>query len=462
MTANTNRYGLTRNIPANIKREVRQRSKFGCVICRNAIYVYEHIQPEFKDAHAHIPDCIALLCPTCHAKVTKKRIPKEVVQTQYEKIQQEVSAEPPRDSEYFVNHFQHLRVDIGKCKFSEHRAIINIDGIDILSYQMDEDSGRYVVTGRFFDSEGNKLFEIIDNEWIGPTDIWDIEQEGTRLVIRGGSRNILFDASKNEDNATLKINRLNMYVPPFNVLVQQERLIVRQHSFDHSCAALIEVEGDFSYGDCAIYLDSSETNVPELGAIKLVGGRGVWLEGTGIWFGFGNKSAVIRKVAVRNDGCKTRPTNHKNKSVYPSQEQNYFVVGRLETRLRKHPKWNEELFYLNGQKLFSKPISWGLIDNNEQGKVELFHISRDESEDFAVNEGFVGFYADDVLRQDWSDKVFEAEVLHEDEEGYSYARRVKISEVGERKVIARTNPQTGKPFHPQQFAGITPWKREKQ
>lgn len=459
MTAETNQFGLKRKIPADIRREVRQRSKFGCVICRSAIYQYEHILPEFKDAKEHHADNIALLCPTCHNNVTKKRIPKSVVQKHYAEVQQEVFNLPPRDSEYFVNHYQHLRVDIGKCKFNEHRAIINIDGIDVLSYRKDQESGGYVVTGRFYDSKGNKLFEIIDNEWIGPTDIWDVEQEGTRLVIRGGSRDILFDASKNEDTATLKINRLNMYVPPFNVVVQQGEVIVKQHAFDYSCTIQVGVEGDFNHGDCAIYLDSSETKVPQIGKVKMVGGKGIWLEGTGIWFGFGNQTALLRNVAVWNEGCKARSSKPKSKSVYPSAGQNYFVVGSLQTLRKKHPKWDEELFYLNGQQLYSKPSSWGILDVGEQGNIELFHISSQEPEDFATNSGFVGFYADDVLKKDWADKVFEAEVLCEDEDGYSYTKRVKLAEVGEKKVTARINPDTGKPFHPQQFAGITPWKQ---
>jgi magnesium chelatase family protein len=45
-----NKHGLSRTIPAEIRREIRQRSKFGCVICRNAIYTYEHIDPTFVNA----------------------------------------------------------------------------------------------------------------------------------------------------------------------------------------------------------------------------------------------------------------------------------------------------------------------------------------------------------------------------------------------------------------------------
>ncbi|MDN7134916.1 HNH endonuclease [Pseudidiomarina terrestris] len=461
MASEKNQFGLKRQIPAKVKREVRQRSKFGCVVCRNAIYQYEHILPEFKDAKEHSADRIALLCPTCHTNVTKGRIPKEVVQRKYEQIQREERTAPPRDTEYFVNHYQNLQVKIGASRFIEHQSIINIDGADVLSYRKDKFTGRYLVTGIFFDQKGSKLFEIIDNEWIGSTDIWDVEQEGRRLVIKSGLRNVVFDAIKNEENSTLKINRLNMHVPPFHIIVNQERLIVRQSAIDYSKAIDVEIEGDFTHGDCAIYLDSSQTKKPEQGQLQIVGGKGVWLDGTGIWFGFGNISALIYKVALWNHGCDVRSVSKVKKSIVPLADQNYFVIGELETRIRKYPKWNEELYFLNGQQLDSKPYSWGVIDSDEHNHTELFHISRQESADLALNEGFIGFYADDVIEQEWSDKVFEVEVKTEDEFGNTFAQRVKVSNINGREVIRRTNPQTQKLFHPQEFAGTCPWRKNR-
>lgn len=44
-----NKYGLTRDIPASVKRAVRQRDGFGCVICGLGIYTYEHIDQPFKN-----------------------------------------------------------------------------------------------------------------------------------------------------------------------------------------------------------------------------------------------------------------------------------------------------------------------------------------------------------------------------------------------------------------------------
>ena len=67
-----NKFGLSRVIPAEIKREIRQQCGFGCVICGLGIIQYEHVDPEFKDAKKHDPANMTLLCPQCHSKVTTK------------------------------------------------------------------------------------------------------------------------------------------------------------------------------------------------------------------------------------------------------------------------------------------------------------------------------------------------------------------------------------------------------
>jgi hypothetical protein len=58
MNQDRNRFGLGRHIPQEAKAEIRRRSKFGCIKCRNAIYTYEHIDPLFVDAKAHDPNAM--------------------------------------------------------------------------------------------------------------------------------------------------------------------------------------------------------------------------------------------------------------------------------------------------------------------------------------------------------------------------------------------------------------------
>lgn len=81
-----NKHGLPRDIPDPIKREIRQRSKFGCVICRAGIFDYEHIDPEYSDAKTHNPDDICCICTACHAKVTRSHFSKAYVRKKYSEV----------------------------------------------------------------------------------------------------------------------------------------------------------------------------------------------------------------------------------------------------------------------------------------------------------------------------------------------------------------------------------------
>src|SRR5687768_2599641 len=71
-----NRLGLARDIPDAVKREVRQRCGFGCVIDGSALYTYEHFDPPYKDARRHEPAGITLLCGSCQLKTSRGQLSK--------------------------------------------------------------------------------------------------------------------------------------------------------------------------------------------------------------------------------------------------------------------------------------------------------------------------------------------------------------------------------------------------
>jgi HNH endonuclease len=62
-----------------IKRAVRQRCGFGCVICGNPIYEYEHMVP-YAQVREHTLDNITLLCDGHHRIKTGGLLPLEVVE----------------------------------------------------------------------------------------------------------------------------------------------------------------------------------------------------------------------------------------------------------------------------------------------------------------------------------------------------------------------------------------------
>ena len=61
-----NQFGLPRPIPEEVKRQVRERCGFGCVSCGRGIFQYDHFDPEYSEAHDHLPEGITLLCGSCH------------------------------------------------------------------------------------------------------------------------------------------------------------------------------------------------------------------------------------------------------------------------------------------------------------------------------------------------------------------------------------------------------------
>ncbi len=80
---NLNKYGLSRRIPAEIRRDVRQRSNFGCIICRRGFYQYEHIDPPYENAKEHNPENICCLCGACHDAVTRGQLSKRMIKNAY-------------------------------------------------------------------------------------------------------------------------------------------------------------------------------------------------------------------------------------------------------------------------------------------------------------------------------------------------------------------------------------------
>ncbi|MFC1865180.1 cell division protein [Chloroflexota bacterium] len=65
-------------IPQEIKREVRQRCGFGCVLCGIPLYQYDHML-EWVETHKHVANEITLLCDRHHSEKTKGLLSKEAV-----------------------------------------------------------------------------------------------------------------------------------------------------------------------------------------------------------------------------------------------------------------------------------------------------------------------------------------------------------------------------------------------
>jgi len=185
----TNSQGLPRRIPEDVQRQVRQACGFGCVICGCGIYQYEHLEPEFHEAHYHNPDAIALLCGSCHDRITRKIWPKSKAIAARNKP---VTLSRGVTSDFLA--LEHpIKVRIGSNLFQHFDSIISsYEGDNWFRVDPpDENDSPPRINAKFFSPSGDLDLEIINNEWVAYTNTWDITFIGGVLTIRRAKRHVV-------------------------------------------------------------------------------------------------------------------------------------------------------------------------------------------------------------------------------------------------------------------------------
>lgn len=207
MVEDINKFGLSRAIPLPIKREIRKRCGFGCVVCGIGIYQYEHILPEFKDAATHNPRCITLLCGSCHDKVTRGIWSKDKIIKANEKPS---CIKRGYSRDILDLDGQQAEVHFGNTIFIDTKRILMYEDQVLLAISpptLDGEPNK--LSGIFCDDNSEEIFRIVENEWIGPITNWDIEMKGKHLIIRREHGNIALHIELKPPNI-FKIKRLKM------------------------------------------------------------------------------------------------------------------------------------------------------------------------------------------------------------------------------------------------------------
>ncbi len=192
-----NIFQTERNIPDPIKRIVRQRCHFGCVICGLPLYQYDHMAP-WSEVREHKAENITLLCLQHHGEKTNKLLPLGAVikanRNPFNLI---------RDtSRPYALHFsgEDLNVSLGtftlECHrprgcFSDNFIALCVDDDPIIEIKSGEESLLLSLCLR--DAGNSEVISIKDNELIFSTGKWDITLTGTVLVIRNAHRDVFVE-----------------------------------------------------------------------------------------------------------------------------------------------------------------------------------------------------------------------------------------------------------------------------
>lgn len=203
----TNRFGLSRDIPEQVRHEVRRKSGFGCVLCGCAIVEYHHFDPPFQDAQAHSVEGITALCPTCHTKVEAGRISVAA-------LREGVEHPHPLQIGYSCDQIEVgslPTVVLGNATFRSVPVIVEVFGRTLLGVSAPELPGEpFCLDAYFYDKEGNPIAEGVRNQWRALVRNWDVETNGARTTIRRDRGDIAL-VFRTEPPAKVVVERIHMY-----------------------------------------------------------------------------------------------------------------------------------------------------------------------------------------------------------------------------------------------------------
>ena len=294
---NINKHGLKRRIPTDVALEIRRRSKFGCVICRSAIYTYEHIVPLFCDAVAHNPDHICLLCGGCQIKSTKGLLSKETIQRKYIEIQKANDVKKPFSS-FDLSH-NNMTVKLGSCIFKNPKCLISIDDVVVLAIEPPENGSFFpVLSGFFADDNGNELFRINKNEWQSLNDVWDIEIVKNNIKIRTSKQKTALHVRVHPPEL-IEIVALDMRIGQSHLILTKDELRVGRITANaeyYIGIGRLECLG----ADVGVSIDSKNTPHPCYTGLTIAGGEGINLNGTGIKLAVGSASMTIKELCIED------------------------------------------------------------------------------------------------------------------------------------------------------------------
>ncbi|UPG91061.1 HNH endonuclease [Luteibacter aegosomaticola] len=206
-----------------MKRAIRQRCGFGCVVCGSSVYEYEHIEPTYAEAQRHDPDCMATLCPSCHGKVTRKLWSKDRIAR--------ASADPFCKREGFS--FETL--DPGEAHpyivfagLTTHNTPIPVQVEDQPLMRIDppeQPGAPHQISATFYDDQGRLALTIDRNEWRPSMKHWDVELVADRLTIRSAAREIALSL-RFVAGGGIEVEQMNMLVKKWRLEGSRDHLTV--------------------------------------------------------------------------------------------------------------------------------------------------------------------------------------------------------------------------------------------
>lgn len=230
-------------IPGPVKREVRQRCGFGCVICGVPLYEYHHLIP-YSERQEHVSSNITLVCDAHHKEATNSLLtPDQISQANSKPYNVEHGVSTP-----YGIHFEGLSFDcvIGGNRFSSRlrddqdassMIALSVDDSDLAQFHIDS-SGKLFLNASIFDERNLPILIIRENELTYRTATWDVEFQARTLIVREAIRKILVEIELIPPRAVV-ISRARLLCNGVEILVRTSHLfVVNSQTILMGCSAV--------------------------------------------------------------------------------------------------------------------------------------------------------------------------------------------------------------------------------
>lgn len=226
-------------IPDPVKRLVRQRCGFGCVICGLPLYDYDHLVP-WASVHEHNPDNIVLLCAQHHREKTSGLLLASVVEAASSSpLNLRTGTSQPYALSYSGSHCEatigsnlHVWPSLADDAFT---VPLLVDDTPIVLFRAEDH--HLLLTVQLFNDQNELLVQILDNQLVYSAAPWDVEFVGRQLTVRGGPGDI-FVRMAFDPPARVVIDRGHIWRNGIELEITPEHLmLVKNQSSMSGCSA---------------------------------------------------------------------------------------------------------------------------------------------------------------------------------------------------------------------------------
>ena len=204
------------------------------MVCRAGFYQYEHIDPHFEDAKAHDPSRICCLCGTCHDSVTRGRLSKALVNAKYQEIQLKAPEEAGAPAGPLDFHDGSVELLIGGLLYSPSvQTVLRYHGEDLIRVFPGRQGEPGMISAVFTNEDGLEVLRLVENEWVGALENWDIDVVGRRITVRRGHREIALQL-RLDPPGRIVVERLDMRIGSGHVFATEQTYAVGRYITNES------------------------------------------------------------------------------------------------------------------------------------------------------------------------------------------------------------------------------------